>query len=328
MSMNVKRLSPILSARRLVVATALLLIAGIIVALLRTPEPKITGIALHPDGEFHVGQTVECTLRLQTPWFALPRIGEFDTRDTVQIVRKPQRSLAGLTPTTWRWTYRIRLQPLENGDINPGTIEFITQPPLHRDTSSAKAQLPQLSVVPRPKEEIESVAVADPVDPSASDADRRRELLLYGLAAAALLAAGVLLALLWRHRRRARPNEADPAPPPHERALTELQNLESRLPMDPAPFYVELTDILRTYVEQRFHIRAAEQTTPEFLRSIARKHDIQADHRQALETCMLVADKIKFARGQATQDELRQSLAQARSLIADTAPRHDENPDH
>ncbi len=326
MSMNVKRLSPALSARRLAVGAALLLIVGILGVLLRTPEPEVIAIALHPEGEIHIGQPVECTLRLQTPWFAPPRIGEFDAADTVQAARTPQRSLSGLTPTSWRWTCRIRLQALETGDVNPGTLEFITQAPMQKESTTVTVQLPQLVVVPRPEEETESVAVAEPVAPSASEAGRRG-LLLYLLAAAvALLAAGALFALLRLRRVRSTTDTARHLPP-HEQALAELQKLEARLPMAPAPFYVELTDILRTYAEQRFHIRAAEQTTPEFLRSISRNPDIRTEHRQALEACMVAADKIKFARGQATQDEVSQSLEQARNLIVDTAPRQAENPD-
>lgn len=328
MSMNVKRLSPALSARRLAFGAALLLIVGILGVLLRTPEPEVIETVLHPEGEIHIGQTVECTLRLQTPWFAPPRIGEFDAADTVQAARTPQRALSGLTPTSWRWTCRIRLQPLETGDVNPGTLEFITQAPMQKESSTVKVQLPQLLVVPRPEEETESVAVAEPVAPSASEAGRRR-LFLYLLAATvALLAAGALFALLRLRLRRVR-STTDTARhlPPHEHALAELQKLEARLPMAPAPFYVELTDILRSYAEQRFHIRAAEQTTPEFLRSIARNPDIRTEHRQALEACMVAADKIKFARGQATQDEVRQSLEQARNLIVDTVPRQAENSD-
>lgn len=328
MPMNVKRLSPVLSARRLALVAALLLIVWILATLIRTPEPEITEISLHPDGEMHVGQTSECTLQLQSPWFAPPRIGEINTPESVQLVRTPQPSFSGLTPTSWLWTYRILLQPLETGDINPGTLEFTIQAPRHKEATSFTVQLPQLAVAPRPEDEIESVAVADPLAAPTTRGVEPRHRLSYILGtAAALLIAGVLIAILWR-RRRVRSSDAKCLPPPHEQALIELQKLEARLPIEPTPFYVELTDILRNYAEQRFDTRAAEQTTPEFLRSIAQNPNLQAEHRQALETCMIAADTIKFARGQATQDEIRQSLEQTRRLIADTAPSQTENLDH
>ncbi|MFW5893783.1 MAG: hypothetical protein ACOCUY_01450 [Verrucomicrobiota bacterium] len=326
MPTNIKWLSPMLSARRLALAAALLLIAWVIAALVRTPEPEVIKISLQPDGEMHVGQTAECTLQLQTPWFAPPQIGEINTPDSVQIARTPQRSFSGLTPTSWRWTYRILIQPLETGDFNPGSVEFIIQAPRQKEATSVTVQLPQLVVTPRPEDEVESVTIADPLAQAKADSDLRRMLPYILGAAAALVIAVALLAFLW-HRQRVRSPEAEWGPLPHEQALIKLQKLEARLPMEPNPFYVELTDILRSYAEQRFDIRAAEQTTPEFLRSIARNPDIQTEHRQALETCMTAADKIKFARGQASLDEIRQSLEQARSLIADTAPRQAENQD-
>ena len=82
------------------------------------------------------------------------------------------------------------------------------------------------------------------------------------------LVAGVLL---WRRNRKSADVQATitpPPPPPHERALQALQALLSRhLPEqgDVEPYFVELSEILRRYVEDRFGLRAPEQTTEEFL---------------------------------------------------------------
>ena len=55
---------------------------------------------------------------------------------------------------------------------------------------------------------------------------------------------------------------------PHDRALERLKRLAERPPLDTGQdqaFHVELSDTLREYVEERFHVRAQGMSTEEFL---------------------------------------------------------------
>lgn len=116
-------------------------------------------------------------------------------------------------------------------------------------------------------------------------------------AMAALLLAG---ACWWRwHRARPRGQAAsEVAVPPHTKALRALQRLRGESRTTSAQieaFYVEVSQVLRVYVEERFGLRAPERTTEEFLRELDGDDGPLHDHRQALERFLLQCDLVKFA---------------------------------
>lgn len=84
-------------------------------------------------------------------------------------------------------------------------------------------------------------------------------------------------------------------------------------------FYNRITDILRRYVEQRFEIRAPEQTTEEFLDEARRSEDL-AEHRESLETFLTHADLVKFARYNPQQSEIDNAVTACRTFIDQTKP--------
>lgn len=107
----------------------------------------------------------------------------------------------------------------------------------------------------------------------------------------------LLLALLVaRASRPVRPPR--PAPrPPELVAAQALANLRGRLPRtrDEVPaFVVEVSDVLRTYVEERFGVRAPESTTEEFL-PLAAAHPALSDQRAMLDGFLHQCDLVKFA---------------------------------
>jgi hypothetical protein len=133
------------------------------------------------------------------------------------------------------------------------------------------------------------------------------------------LAAG--LYWLWSRKRHA------PAPPPvpaWEAALRRLKELESRkLPAKGRyeTFYVDLSSILRYYIEDRFHIRAPEQTTPEFLESAQSSGALSADQQEVLSKLLRHCDRVKFARYEPAMDEMDDSLEVVRRFVEETIPR-------
>ncbi len=60
------------------------------------------------------------------------------------------------------------------------------------------------------------------------------------------------------------------------------------------PFFVEVTQIVRDYIEQAFGVRAPEQTTEEFLAQMMSSAAV-AQHRHVLEPFLVAADEVKFA---------------------------------
>jgi len=144
-----------------------------------------------------------------------------------------------------------------------------------------------------------------------------------GAAALVLLAAG---AIAFARRTRPAPPSV-PVAPPHQRALDALRELSARgLPErgEVETYFVELSEILRHYLEERFGLRAPEQTTEEFLAAVshtdAGRRAIQAAHRDLLRDFLTRADLVKFARDMPGADECSVAGDGAERFVLDTIP--------
>jgi hypothetical protein len=84
------------------------------------------------------------------------------------------------------------------------------------------------------------------------------------------------------------------------------------------PWYVELSDIVRRYIEDRYGVRAPELTTEEFLREARQQLRMQPNHRELLEAFLSTCDRVKFAGYRPGESESRQALEEARRFLADT----------
>lgn len=145
-------------------------------------------------------------------------------------------------------------------------------------------------------------------------------LALGAVAALALLAAAVVLAF-----RRAR-KPAPPAPPlpPHERALRALRQLRAKGLPDAEgvdAFYVDLSAIIRRYLEDAFGLRAPEQTTEEFIRAATTSNKLALDHQQLVAAFLEQSDLVKFARYRPATHDMEAAYAAAERLVTETMPR-------
>ena len=137
----------------------------------------------------------------------------------------------------------------------------------------------------------------------------------WALAAAAAAAA---LYLLWRLSRRVQRAIRLRRMSPRERALYELgellaQDLVARDKIK--EFYLELTMIVRRYIERAHAIRAPEQTTEEFLVAVTLNHDFKREVVRKLQTFLQTADLVKFAAYRPAREIIDQTLATARDYI-------------
>ena len=139
----------------------------------------------------------------------------------------------------------------------------------------------------------------------------------WGLAA---LAVAAVLGWWWRRRRRAvSPPPAKPPPPPHERARRRLEAALALLD-EPEPFCVEVSSILRVYLEERFQFHAPERTTEEFLGELSVSPCLTESQKQSVAGFLARCDLVKFARAEPTQLELRDLHAAAERLVNETCP--------
>jgi hypothetical protein len=79
-------------------------------------------------------------------------------------------------------------------------------------------------------------------------------------------------------------------------------------------YYSELTDILREYLEKRYHITAHEQTTDEIFAGLKNK-DLHKDVRNTLRQLLVLADLVKFAKEKPSPLENEQSMENAITFI-------------
>ena len=136
----------------------------------------------------------------------------------------------------------------------------------------------------------------------------------------ASVTAGVLIAaavLAWWLRRR-RTAAIAPAPlTPGQRAILELKKLwESKLAeRDVKLYYVELTGIVRRYIEVATGIRAPEQTTEEFLHEISRRDTFAAEESRRLRNFLEAADLVKFAAHRPLSEAVEESYKRAEAFV-------------
>lgn len=138
-------------------------------------------------------------------------------------------------------------------------------------------------------------------------------------AAAALLASGAGYWFLLNVQRRARRRIQETA---YDRAVKRLAKLESEgLPAAERAdgWYVELSDIVRRYIEDQFGVRAPELTTEEFLQEARRSVDLSGRSQELLSAFLERCDRVKFAAYNPEQGESAEALNLARQFL-DTRP--------
>ncbi|MGA9026638.1 MAG: DUF4381 family protein [Steroidobacteraceae bacterium] len=137
---------------------------------------------------------------------------------------------------------------------------------------------------------------------------------------AALLAAALVLALCayWLWRRRSRPR----ALLPHEAALQRLESIRPLMqPARAGEFSVAVSDVVRTYIGQRFEFTVTHRTTEEFLRGLAQHPDpALGSHRALLSEFLHQCDLVKFAGMSLTAQNMESLHHSAGDFVRATVP--------
>jgi hypothetical protein len=137
---------------------------------------------------------------------------------------------------------------------------------------------------------------------------------------AALLVMGLAAFGLWYWRRH-RKSAAVAGPPPEPAHVVARRRLEAALQLlsDPERFTVAVSDVLRWYLEQRFHLPAPERTTEEFLLDLQKTPALEPRHKELLADFLQECDLVKFARLEPTEETLRRMHAAALRLADETS---------
>ncbi|MCD8183737.1 MAG: BatD family protein [Bacteroides sp.] len=120
--------------------------------------------------------------------------------------------------------------------------------------------------------------------------------------------------------------KVEPKLPPHQLAMQEIERIKSEKVWQkgqPKEYYTELTDIIRTYIKDRFGFNALEMTSSEIIDKLMEMKDKEAidDLRSLFQT----ADLVKFAKHNPLMNENDANLINAVDFINDTKEKIDEN---
>ena len=105
-----------------------------------------------------------------------------------------------------------------------------------------------------------------------------------------------------------------------DRAMRRLEALAERglpTPDEADAWYVELSDIVRRYIEDQYGVRAPELTTEEFLQEARRSADLSGSRRELLSAFLERCDRVKFAAYSPEQRESDEALTLARRFLGD-----------
>lgn len=158
-----------------------------------------------------------------------------------------------------------------------------------------------------------------------SEALRRRKRNMIISAIAVWLALLTAVIIWWRLSRRPKP--LPPPVPPAQIALRDMDILSQsdawKLP-DVDACAVQLSLILRTYIEKRFDIQAPDQTTEEFLEMAEARAPWPENNQAGLKKFFAVTDQIKYAAARPGSEVLEDLLRAAREFVNST-PLTEEN---
>jgi len=113
-----------------------------------------------------------------------------------------------------------------------------------------------------------------------------------------------------------------PARPPHEVALEALARLEASPLLERGEvkeYHIQVSDILREYVEGRFHVPALEMTTRDLTEGLAAA-GVDAPIREGFRIFLERCDMVKFAKYRPDAGASGEVLAMGRSLVERTIP--------
>ena len=142
-------------------------------------------------------------------------------------------------------------------------------------------------------------------------------------ALAVLAGAGLLASRLARRGKRG----GEPPKPPWETAFQRLRTLQAAGLSDAGRFeayYVDLSAILRYYIEDRFALPAPEQTTQEFLGSAAGHGELTPDQLAFLSEFLVFCDRVKFANHVPTRHGAKEHFDAVEGFVTATIPHRGE----
>ena len=140
------------------------------------------------------------------------------------------------------------------------------------------------------------------------------------VAVAVLVVAGIVAWFIRRHLAKCSAELAPPPPPPPHVVAWERLQRALELIHEAEWFCIEVSHIIRVYLEERFSLHAPDRTTEEFLLELQSSRRLAGEHKQLLANFLSECDMVKFARAEPPEQELRSLHEAASRLVGETQP--------
>ncbi len=297
-----------------------LILAFFALTLAWAEEPPVTVTSAVDKSRITIGDLIEYTVKVshrkdvkvEMPGLGA-NLGGFEIRD--YRVDEPNQE-AGRTISVYRYTVSTFL----TGDfeIPPLTIRYTLPGSAKPGTlATEKIKIRVESVKPS-----EAGDIRDIKPPVEIPLDWKRIAVWVG-AGAGLVALAIVGFLWYRRRRQGKgllPVRQEPPRPAHEIAFEALARLEASDLLargEVKAFYIEVSEIIRRYVEGRYGFVALEMTTEELLDALKRAGvdtEIHELFRVFLDRC----DLVKFAKYEPRAESHPEILALARQIVERT----------
>jgi len=265
----------------------------------------------------HVGDPVDVILTVRHPDGAPPEWPEPAATGVVTRSRSVETRRAAAGRAVTRARYTVTSFDVGEHEVFTGAVRAVAAG--GGATNAIEAALPRAAFT------VESLLVDTNAAPRPLRPPRDwraplpRWVWVLPLIALAALAAGLAAR---RRRGASAPAAAAPPPPAHETALARLAALRAKGWIESGEaeaFYVELSAIIRRYVEGRFGLRAPERTTEEFLREAAESKALGPEQQAAMRAFLESSDLVKFARHRPGAADMGAAIEAAERFVRETA---------
>lgn len=244
--------------------------------------------------------------------------------DSVELRTAVRRDTVDLGSGRIQVNYNVPVQAFDSGFYHLPQLRYVTG----RDTAfSNTVSLKVIPVAVTADAAISGYAdVADPAE--ASWLDRLPDFIYnyWWVILLALVVVGVCIYLIIRLRKTGSLLAPKPEPSPYIVAIESLRRLKSRKLWEQGldrEYFTELTEILRIYLDKRFHINAMEMTSSQIIDILSADARIK-DKKEYVQQVLDMADFVKFAAVRPLPTDSVASFDNVERFIEETKPTPEE----
>jgi len=246
------------------------------------------------------------------PYAPGKNLGEFEVKD--YKVDIPRKTKSGRFVS--RAVYTIATFTTGEFTIPALKIKYKGADKQKKEIASDEIKINVESVKPSPND-------TDDIRPLKGPAEIKSWFFAWLLAASVLLVSAVAAFIYFKKKKRKEEKPALPPRPAEEiakdalKTLKEMQLVEKGLIKE---YYIRLSDILRTYIENRYRIFAMDRTTWELFQEMRSKR-MERRHVDRINNFLEDCDMVKFAKYTPGQKEIDETYKRAEEIIDATTPK-------